>query len=105
MTQEGMFRTCPRSLGKSRFGASQASAKESSAQWEGLAPGVQRLYPMDVAFTCLPVCRFYSLRDHFCTLDSSLFLTVPACISRFWARLVAISRNFCLTEGRNGFNC
>ena len=58
MTQEGMFRTCPRSLGKSRFVASQAPAKESSAQWEGLSPGVQRLYPMGVAFTCLPVCPY-----------------------------------------------
>src|SRR3989442_575534 len=52
---------------------------------------------MEVAFTSLPVCRFYSLRVHFCTFDASLFFTLPAWVDRICARLPASSRNFCLT--------
>src|SRR5947199_9394977 len=59
---------------------------------------------MEVAFTSLPVCRFYSLRVHFCTFDASLFFTPLACVDRIWARLPATSRNFCLTWGTNGFS-
>src|SRR5438552_18794870 len=77
----------------------------SSAWWGVLSAAVQRLDPMDIAFTSLPACRFYSLRVHFCTLHASLFFTPLDCFDRIWARLVATSTNFCLTGGRNGFSC
>lgn len=50
-------------------------------------------------------CRFYSLRDHFCTLDASLFLTPPASFDRSSEKFVSDSRNLCLNGATNGFNC